>query len=104
MGSMVWKVLSRAVPLAAGIAATKAADVAWRTAGNEKVDPADPAAPGRQAVAYAALTGLAVGIAKTWASRKAVAYYANSTGHLPKELQKQRGEVVKDRVKDAVTA
>jgi hypothetical protein len=39
-------------------------------------------------VAWAAVSGTMIGIARMLATRKAAHYYAKSTGHLPPELQK----------------
>ncbi|HVK25867.1 MAG TPA: DUF4235 domain-containing protein, partial [Actinokineospora sp.] len=50
-------------------------------------DPRDPRTPAKEAVLFAALTGLAVGAARVVVTRKAAAYYAKSTGHLPKPMQ-----------------
>lgn len=87
MGNLTWKILATASALAAGIVASKLADQVWKTAGQDKIDPNDPESPIWQAVAYAAITGLAVGAAKTFATRKAAQYYENSAGHLPAALQ-----------------
>ncbi len=87
MSNMVWKALAAGSALAAGIIATKVADQIWKTFGQDDIDPTDPDSPIWQAVAYAALTGLAVGAARTFATRKAAAYYEHSSGHLPKEFE-----------------
>ena len=46
-----------------------------------------PNAPLAKAVAYAAITGLAVGAAKTLATRKAAQFYEKSAGHLPEAIR-----------------
>jgi hypothetical protein len=38
-------------------------------------------------VAYAAITGLAVGAARTIATRRAAAFYEKSSGHLPADVR-----------------
>ena len=87
MGSMVWKILGTGSAILAGIAATKVADQIWQKAGQDaKFDPKDPDSPFTTALAYAALTGLAAGVARTMATRKAAQYYARSTGHKPQEI------------------
>lgn len=87
MGSMVWKILGTGSAVVAGIAATKVADQIWQKAGQDKAfDPKDPDSPFATALAYAALTGLAAGVARTMATRKAAQYYAKSAGHKPKEI------------------
>jgi hypothetical protein len=40
------------------------------------------------AIMFAAITGLAVGLARTIVTRKAARYYEKSAGHLPKAMQK----------------
>lgn len=87
MGNLVWKVLATGSAVLAGLVASKFADQIWKTAGQDTIDPNDPDSPIWQAVAYAALTGLAVGAAKTFATRKAAAYYEHSAGHRPAALQ-----------------
>lgn len=87
MGNMVWKVLGTGSAILAGIVATKVADQVWKTAGQDRIDPHNPNAPLYAALGYAALTGLAVGVARTFTERKAAQYYAKSTGHLPEALR-----------------
>jgi len=87
MGSMVWKILGTGSAIAAGIAATKVADQLWQKAGRDvALDPKDPDSPIWEALAYAALTGLAAGVARTMATRKAAQFYARSAGHKPQEI------------------
>ncbi|KGN37916.1 DUF4235 domain-containing protein [Knoellia subterranea] len=87
MGSAVWKILGTGSAVLAGIAATKVADQIWQKAGQDKgFDPKDPDSPFVTALAYAALTGLAAGVARTMATRKAAQYYARSAGHKPHEI------------------
>lgn len=87
MGSMVWKILGPGSAILAGIAATKAADQLWHKAGPDvALGPNDPDSPIWEALAYAAFTGLAVGVARTMATRQAAKYYARSTGHKPQEI------------------
>lgn len=86
MGKLAWKVLATGSAVLAGVVATKLADELWKTVGQDKIDPNDPDSPIWQAVLYAALTGLAVGAAKTFATRKAAAYYEHSAGHPPAAL------------------
>jgi hypothetical protein len=84
MGPMVWRILGTGSALLAGIAASKVVDQIWKRSGQgHGVDPRNPEVPFKQAFAYAALTGLVAGTAKTMATRKAAAYYQHSAGHLP---------------------
>lgn len=88
MGSMVWRILGMGSAILAGIGARKIVDQVWKRAGQgERVDPRNPEVPFRQALAYAALTGLVAGTARTMATRKAAAYYQSSAGHLPAALE-----------------
>ncbi|PRY57132.1 uncharacterized protein DUF4235 [Knoellia remsis] len=85
---MVWKILGTGSAIAAGLAATKIADQVWQKAGQDvSIDPKDPDSPVMAALAYAALTGLAAGIARTMATRKAAQFYARSAGHKPAEIR-----------------
>lgn len=88
MGSIVWKALAAGSTVLATIVAGKLVDQIWRTAGQDDIDPDDPDSPILHAVAYAALTGLTVAAIRTFTTRKAAQYYANSAGHLPKELER----------------
>jgi hypothetical protein len=88
MGSVVWRVLGTGSALLAGVVANKLVTTIWKKAGRDAVlDPRDPRTPWRDAVLFAALTGLAVGAARTVVTRKAAQYYAKSAGHLPKAMQ-----------------
>lgn len=88
MGPLVWKVLGTGVAAAAGIVASKGVEALWRTSGRDiPKDPRNPASTsGGEAVAFAALTAVAVAAAQVLASRKAARYYQESAGHLPKAL------------------
>lgn len=86
MGSLVWRVLGSGSAVLAGIVASKAVTVAWKKAGLDSG--LDPRTPIGEAVAFAALTGMARGAARVATTRKAAQYYANSAGHLPKPILK----------------
>ena len=89
MGALVWRVLGTGSAILAGIVANKLVTTLWKKAGRDEVlDPRDPRTPARDAVLFAALTGLAVGAARTLATRKAATYYQHSAGHLPKAMEK----------------
>jgi hypothetical protein len=88
MGTLVWRVIGTGSAILAGIVANKVVETIWKKAGRDAVlDPRDPRTPVVDAVLFAALTGLAVGAARTLATRKAASYYAKSAGHLPKPMQ-----------------
>jgi hypothetical protein len=84
-GKAVWKVMNTATGIAAGIVTAKALDATWKTATGHKPPnkPEHPDVGGREAIAWAALSGLAVGVVKTYASRRAATYWVKSTGRLP---------------------
>ncbi len=88
MGGLVWKVLGTGGAIVAGIAANKAVTAAWTKAGHDAdIDPRDPRTPLGEALAFAAVMGLAVGLARVIATRKAAEYYERSAGHLPKDME-----------------
>lgn len=83
MGKVAWQVMGTGGAILAGVIATKVIDVIWARMGQDEINPKNPHAPLAKAVAYAAITGLAVGAARTIATRKAAAFYERSSGHLP---------------------
>jgi hypothetical protein len=89
MGALVWRVMGTGGAILAGIVANKVVQQVWRMAGRDEVhDPRDPRTPAMDAIMFAAITGLAVGLARTIVTRKAARYYEKSAGHLPKAMQK----------------
>ena len=88
--SKIWTVFSLVSALGAAALAKKALDRTWTVAtGKEPPEnPADPDVEIWEAVAWAVASGVAVGIARMLAQRKAATYYTRSTGHLPPDLQK----------------
>ena len=87
MGPLAWKIMGTGGAVLAGVLATKVVDLIWSRAVQDDVNPKSPEAPINKAVLYAALTGLAVGAAKTLTTRKAAAYYEASAGHLPEAIR-----------------
>ena len=87
MGNATWKIMGTGGAILAGILASKLVDVLWEKAGQDAIDPESPEAPILKALSYAAVTGLAVGLARTLTTRKAADFYAKSAGHLPAEMQ-----------------
>jgi hypothetical protein len=88
-GSKVWTVYGLVATTVAAIVARKALNATWKVS-TGKTPPKNPAHPDvsiGEAVAWATLSGVAVGLARMLASRKAADYYRKSTGHLPKNLQ-----------------
>jgi hypothetical protein len=84
-GKGIWKLMNTGIAIGAGIATAKALDATWRTATGHKPPnkPEHPDVGGREAIAWAAVSGMAVGVAKTYASRRAASYWVKSTGRLP---------------------
>ena len=88
MGPIVWRVIGPGSAVLAGIVANKVVETIWKKAGRgDGLDPRDPRVPLGDAVAFAALTGLAVGAARVIAMRRAAKFYEKSSGHLPKALE-----------------
>ncbi|HET7760981.1 MAG TPA: DUF4235 domain-containing protein [Phycicoccus sp.] len=86
MGNVAWKIMGTGGAILAALVATKVVDAIWARAGQDDINPQNPDAPLSKAIAYAALTGVAVGVARTFYQRKAAQYYRESAGHLPEEL------------------
>lgn len=87
--SKVWTVFSLASALGAAAVAKKGLNTTWRatTGKNPPANPADPDVDVWEAVAWAAVSGTLVAIARMLATRKAAHYYARSTGQLPPGLR-----------------
>lgn len=86
--SKIWSAFSVAAGLTAVALAKKAVDTSWTVATGKKPpeNPADPDVDLPEAVAFALVTGMAIGLARMLAQRRAASYYFRSTGHLPPEL------------------
>jgi len=87
--SKVWTAFSLVAALLAAAAARKALNTGWKAATGKQPpeNPADPDVDIGEAVAWAVLSGIAIGVARLLAQRKAASYYVKSTGHLPPDLQ-----------------
>ena len=90
-GKALWKLLNTGAGIAAGVVTAKALDATWKTATGHKPPnkPEHPDVGGREAIAWAALSGLAVGVVKTYASRRAATYWVKSTGRLPPGMPRE---------------
>src|SRR5262245_17078327 len=88
-GSKIWTVFSLAAGLLAVALAKKTVDKSWTLATGKRPpeNPADPDVEIWEAVAWAMVSGVAVGLARMLVQRRAAAYYVKSTGHLPPDLQ-----------------
>lgn len=92
MGNAVWRVLGTGSAIVAGLIANKIITVIWNKAGRDaEIDPRNPESPIGEAIAYAALAGLGMGLARTLATRKAAQFYQRSSGHLPVDFQADQG-------------
>ena len=88
--SKLWTVFSLVSALGAAALAKKALDAGWRAATGKHPpeNPADPDVAVGEAVAWAAISGTFVALARMLAQRRAARYYVKSSGHLPPQLQK----------------
>ncbi|MBM9460564.1 DUF4235 domain-containing protein [Nocardioides sp. zg-536] len=88
--SKAWSVLSVVAALGAAAVARKGIDTGWKVATGKEppANPADPDVALREAVAWAAVSGTLVALARMFAQRRAARYYVRSTGHLPPPLRK----------------
>jgi hypothetical protein len=95
--SKVWSVFSLAAALGAAALAKKGLTTAWRaaTGKNPPANPADPDVDVKEAVAWAAVSGTLIAIARMLATRRAANYYARSTGHLPPGLERDNQDADK---------
>lgn len=87
--------------LAAGLATTKALDAVWKTATGKK-PPSKPESPeigNREAIVWAALSGMAMGVAKMYATRRAATYWVKSFGTLPPGMDEGATKKTKQKVK-----
>jgi hypothetical protein len=88
-GSKAYSLLALAATLGATIAARKAMTATWKLS-TGKQPPSNPEHPDvsmGEAAAWAIASGVAVGLARMLASRKAADYYRRSTGRLPANLE-----------------
>ncbi|MCV2489554.1 DUF4235 domain-containing protein [Geodermatophilus sp. YIM 151500] len=86
---LTWKLLGTGFALPAGIAVRKLTDSAWFAARGYP-PPKNPAAPGTgwgEALAWAAVSGVAAAAARMAAARGAAATYKGLTGKLPPGLE-----------------
>ena len=87
-GSKAYSLMGLAATVGATMAARKAMTAGWKLSTGKK-PPSNPEHPDvsmGEAVAWAVASGVAVGVARMLASRKAAEYYRRSTGHLPANL------------------
>ena len=88
-GSKVWSIMGLGATLGATMAARKAMTATWKLS-TGKPPPSNPEHPDvslAEAVTWAVMSGVAVGLARMFATRAAADYYRRSTGHLPANLE-----------------
>ena len=88
-GSKVWTVFGLAATVGATMVARKAMTATWKLS-TGKEPPSNPEHPDvsmAEAATWAVASGVAVGLARMLATRKAASYYRRSTGHLPANLE-----------------
>ena len=87
--SKAWSAMALASTVGATVAARKAVTTSWKMATGKQPpqNPADPDVSIGEAVAWAVVSGVVIGLARMLASRRAADYYRRSTGHLPPNLQ-----------------
>ncbi|HET7397189.1 MAG TPA: DUF4235 domain-containing protein [Intrasporangium sp.] len=88
MSAVVWKLLNTGTTLVASRAATSLVDKGWPIVTGRPVPLKTNYAKDqtRDLVIYTALSSMVIAAVKVAAERKAIDYYVESTGHLPKAL------------------
>jgi hypothetical protein len=101
-GKSTWKLIGTASGLIAGIATTKALDATWRTATGRKppTRPDNPEIASREALLWAAISGMAMTVAKTYATRRAAIYWVKSFGELPPGMAEKATKAQEKKMKD----
>ncbi len=100
-GKRSWKMMGTTSALVAGVATTKALNAVWKTA-TGKEPPSKPESPeigNREAIVWAALSGMAMGVAKMYATRRAASYWVRSFGTLPPGMDKGATKETKQKIK-----
>lgn len=90
----LWTMMSKGATIGAGVVTKKALDATWRTAtGHAPPNKAEhPRLGEREALTWAAISGMAIGVTRAAASRRAANYWVKSTGKAPPGLS---GEIYK---------
>ncbi|MFI7585815.1 DUF4235 domain-containing protein [Spongisporangium articulatum] len=94
MKSVLWKLLAALSAVAAARAADQALNLTWKgvTGNQPPTVPEDPETTWAEALAWAALSGAVIGVARMLFVRQAAAYYVKSTGEMPKALARDLPE------------
>lgn len=93
--SKVWSAFSLVSSLGAAAVTKKGLHAAWKSTTRKKPpeNPYDPDVGLTEAIAWSAVSGSFVGVARMLAQRRAAGYYLKSTGHLPPGLEKDDQEL-----------
>ncbi|MCW2852928.1 MAG: hypothetical protein JWM84_2592, partial [Nocardioides sp.] len=88
--SKLFTAVSLACALGAAAMAKKGLNASWKaaTGKNPPANPADPDVNVWEAVAWAAVSGTLIALARMFATRQAAHVYAKQTGHLPPGLRR----------------
>ena len=88
--SKIWSAFSLLAGLGATAVSKKALNSGWKVATGKQppANPADPDVDLWEAVAWAAVSGTLIALARMAATRRAANYYLRSTGELPPPLRK----------------
>lgn len=103
MGSLVWKLVTIGVGVAATKTAAAISENGWKKATGKPAPGGkyDPKVTPMEAAIYA-LVAAAVGQGvRAFAETKAVNYYTKTAGHPPKAIQKQQQKALEEREKKA---
>jgi hypothetical protein len=104
-GRRTWKLIGRSIGFVSGLAAMKALDATWHTATGHKppTDPENPDIAGKEALVWAAISGMALGLARTYATRRAAQYWIRSFGSVPPGMSEASEADKRALKKSAVT-
>lgn len=85
---LLWKLVGAGVGVAAAALTRSAIRAAWRGAKHEEppVNPASPVVSWSNALAWAALSGMAIGVAELVAKKATAVGWEQRRGHLPPSL------------------
>ena len=88
-GSKAYSAMGLVATLGATMVARKAMALTWKVSTGKQppVNPEHPDVSMGEAALWAVVSGVAVGLARMLAGRKAAEYYRRSTGHLPPNLE-----------------
>ncbi len=82
---VAWKLLGTGANLGAALVTSRALDAGWRAVVGRKPPnkPESPELGQREALAWSAVSGAALGLMRTYATRRAASYWVRSVGTLP---------------------